>query len=283
LDQEISPHESCSRYHSNVKKNRWIKEEVKRYYRRILPPIVGRLNQRFNLTTVLWKDYHVMALFQQCSFAATVNSSQSAFCSLLTIDEMELLSYAQDLREYWRLGEGSRSLTSRLSCRLWTAILSKILELSESSLSSDYRPIGVFRFGHKPTVMLLLQLLGLETDTRHCLAEKNASWRSHLYANATWGQIKSRTFRMSRWIPFGANAIFEVYRCHSSTPYKQSEKSVETSNMNVRVLLNEELVRWPAGACSNSPSELCPLEKLLHYYRHSIDCSFHDLCGSNKI
>eukprot|EP00455_Lapot_gusevi_P034397 TRINITY_DN3790_c0_g3_i1.p1 TRINITY_DN3790_c0_g3~~TRINITY_DN3790_c0_g3_i1.p1 ORF type:complete len:546 (+),score=79.24 TRINITY_DN3790_c0_g3_i1:86-1723(+) len=248
--------------------------------------VASALNTRLKLSSELaFSVDDANSLWEGCAFEASLLNRTQYLCSLLLKEEVELFNIREDIEKYYLLGYGND-----LNWQMATLLLADVFQSMErvagnSKLSTDptipsnlnvegkkmtrsaakrtlrlsnlyksHAPeILNLRFAHAETVGPLLALLQLFHDDA-------------LNAQLPLPTLLSRQWKSYQLLPFGANSVFYLYKCPSSTyltSFFHNEKQI------------------PLPACQNAM--YCPLSTILRYYSQAASFNFNSICASSSL
>lgn len=115
--------------------------------------IAERINKQLRVQPPI-KPIHVEYIYRACGFEVSFFGNTSTWCSLLTDNDILVLEYFADLRNYYTYSYGS-SLNSKLACQLVTSIVRSV----DSFLKGISNVKATFKFGHAETIYFLITLL----------------------------------------------------------------------------------------------------------------------------
>lgn len=211
------------------------------------------LSKHFNITVA---DVQHMYLF--CAYEVAINGS-SQWCSIFEEDELDLVEYLYDVKNYWKRGYGYK-INYNMSCLLLKNLTESVRNAVEAKRENSTHPLAIFHFAHAETLIPLLCIMGLFNDTEPLRASNSHKQRDRL-------------FKTSEMSPFSGNVAVVLYSC----------ERLETKNLKsqffVQVLVNEKVAALP---CCNS-TELCPVVQFLACFGDIKGwCDFPEICNSHK-
>ncbi|XP_062499808.1 multiple inositol polyphosphate phosphatase 1-like [Corticium candelabrum] len=259
VDNEMRFFDLCHKYINNVhveknnassERKKFFKgEEMNRLAREISLKLTGNKSDNALL------PYDVVQMSRACVFESVFSErGESPFCLLFDLDQWEVVSYAMDLKNYWKRSYGSE-INWKMSCPLVRQIYYEMKNYSENKIK------GSFRFCHAETVIPLATILNLFKPSEHLLASNFAYHRN-------------RQFRISKIAPMSANLLFVVYDCKQAT--NKDCQRTSSNNIYIKLFLNEEETEIPG--CTK-PTGLCSLNELGQQLYESIyNCRFDEMC-----
>ena len=162
-----------------------------------------KIKQRLNYTDNKEFGYEVVdAIRSLCAFVI-MNHNDPSWCSLLDADDLAVLNYADDLKNFYEHSSGNE-LSYKIICVLLADIIDSIKDFEKGE--SEAR--GVFRFASSGTLFSLFTILGLYENGTRLLANN--------YDKAYDGNRKFP----SRSVPMSANIAFVLYNCSSNDEFK---------------------------------------------------------------
>ncbi|XP_039965091.1 multiple inositol polyphosphate phosphatase 1 [Bactrocera tryoni] len=169
----------------------------------------------------------------------------SAWCAVLTSEQVTILEYEDDMKYYYKLGYGYEENT-RLNCRAAQDML--------THLNSETTPNVVAYFAHTSGVQTLLAALGIAKDNTPLTA-----------ANYNRSDYKWRTSNLD---PFASNFIAVKYECNDNMP----DKAIFFLNQNAVEL------DWCDGSLCDWPEVLKQYQSL-----YTADCSNFYCAGASAV
>ena len=182
-----------------------------------------------------------------------MNRKDTSWCSLLEEEDIKVLEYQGDLKNYYEHSYGNK-LSYEIICPLLSDITQNPENLRDfSTKKTEFR--GVFRFTSSRTVISLLTMLGLFQNTTRLRADN-------------YPQNAKRDFTSNR-VPISANVAVVLYECNSTDTAVKLEYKLQ-------VLVNEEPVSLPC--CDGKMT--CVLDEFLSRFKGTVDnCDFDAICS----
>ncbi|XP_076811028.1 multiple inositol polyphosphate phosphatase 1-like isoform X1 [Clavelina lepadiformis] len=216
--QLLRTFDNCSKYSNAVENNKTADFEHKKF-----------LNSQVFQRTIAAVSYYfekpitapdVISLYQLCTFESAL-FEQYNICDLFTIESLQVMEYAADLKHYYKTGYGY-DINFQLSCRLLQDIILRLdiaLRKSETERNSSV----VLRFGHAETLIPLLCFLNFYKDGIPLTAD---SFQLHRHM---------RLFRTGTFSPFAGSVMFLLYH------------SISEAHLPVKlaVISNDHLIKMP--------------------------------------
>ena len=159
------------------------------------------------------------------------DSNGSNFCSVLSSEAAEAISYAYDLKKYYS-GSYPANISYEISCVLLKEFLTDLTDNSKPYL----------RFGHQETILPFFALLGLFKD------EPILDYQTPDFQN--------RKMMLSYVVPFAANIALIKYQSHSG-------------DTHVQIIVNEQVVTVPG--CETEYCTIPQLTHILNNTQYSCD------------
>jgi len=245
-DKLLRFHDNCPNY-QKVKDQSSI--EGDKFLAKYLPIIKLKIQEKLGDHGNNWvTETLVDQMHHACIFDIALENRSDHFCTLFDREDMEILEYADDLKEFYRKANGFE-INYRMSCLLITEMIN-IFELKINGNRKIKHELAKLRFAHGETVIPVLSALGLYKPNNN----------SEMSSDSTPQQIRNRVWKSSIANPFGSNIALILYNC--SNVFK------------VKILHNE------APVIINGCNDIyCPFEVLKHQLRDYINCSFDNICG----
>uniref|UniRef100_A0A0A1X3Q6 Multiple inositol polyphosphate phosphatase 1 n=2 Tax=Zeugodacus cucurbitae TaxID=28588 RepID=A0A0A1X3Q6_ZEUCU len=196
---------------------------------------IGEISKRLGFQYSL-ESSDVELMWDMCRYEQAWQVDRiSAWCAVITSEQVNILEYEDDMKYYYKLGYGFEENT-RLNCRAAQDLL--------MHLNSRTTPNVVAYFAHTSGVQTLLAALGIAKDSTPLSAE------GYNRTDYRW--------RTSNLDPFASNFVAVKYECNG----KISDK--------VMFFLNQNAVEF--DWCDGS---LCDLPEVLKQYHslYTTDCS----------
>lgn len=249
-DKLLLPYDACPRYAIDVLDQGL--EEVEKFIEGPeIKNLTKRLEERLNITGDLSLTFdQVENIFRLCAFGL-MNRNDSSWCSLLDEEDIKVLEYQGDLKNYYEHSYGNK-LSYEIICPLLVDIIQNLRDFTTNN--SEFR--GVFRFSSSGTVISLLTMLGVFQNTTRLRADN-------------YQQNDKRTRFKSNMVPMSANVAVVLYACNSTNEAGKLEYKVQ-------VLVNEEPVAVPC--CDGKIT--CGLDNFLSCFMETVDsCDFDAMCS----
>ncbi|KAH7108250.1 phosphoglycerate mutase-like protein [Auriculariales sp. MPI-PUGE-AT-0066] len=236
----------------------------------------------------------VFAMLQTCAYE-TVALGYSQFCELFTAEEHRGLGYAADLRFHAgsfgsRVGPANGiGWTRELLARLDAMVEGKSAHVSNYA---DLKQNG-WKWGLNTSLVgdsVTFPLTGsIYVDATHdtviagVLAALNIS-DLHRFERLPRRRIPrtDKRFHSAKLVPFGANLVGQVIKCHNGETARSDENSHSTKSVHsyIRWVLNDAIIPLRgSGDCPSSTLGLCPLGTFMKAIRQRLrEVNFIDLC-----
>ncbi|XP_058806693.1 multiple inositol polyphosphate phosphatase 1-like isoform X2 [Phymastichus coffea] len=231
----------CDRWKIEVDENpETYKEKNSLIQSQILGKVLDNVSKRVGFKVNYEEVYY---LYMICAFETAWDATKnSSWCDLLSLDDVKVLEYVEDLELYWVDGYG-HELTYKQACPALRDMFT-FFDSSEKALATAY-------FSHSGTVLKLLSILGVAKDDKPLTFQ---SYSSHL---------NSRKWKSSLIDAFASNIAFVLYDC-------------EKQGSSILLLHQEREVQIP-GCSSKS---LCPVSQMKDIFPDTEqECRFNALCS----
>ncbi|XP_067858652.1 multiple inositol polyphosphate phosphatase 1b [Heptranchias perlo] len=205
-----------------------------------------------NITTNM-----VEATFYLCIYEFILKGVVSPWCDLLDKDDVEVLEYLGDLKQYWKRSYGYK-INGLSSYQLFQDIFQYLDQtIEESERNQPISHTAVLRFGHAETLLPVLTLMGYFKDDRPLLANN-------------FEEQRNRKFRSGRIAPFAANLILVLYQCNEAQGLGEKYK--------LQLFLNEKPLPFP-----HSGNLVANYEEVKNCYQHLIEAlKFSNVCDDSS-
>lgn len=256
----------CPKYIKSVDKNKMAIREYTDFQQTSSPEINAHVAGRLGITELTLSTDEITSLYKMAAVEFAIVGSH-LFTDLLSTSNLDLLEYAVDLKNYWKLGFGY-PINYKQSCPL----LADIFTNMDAAVNGLKYKKGVFYFGHAETTIPLMTLLGLFHDERPLKADN-------------YRQQRDRQFRTSKISSFSSNVAFVLHECDSDQLVKNEMDSKSSDGIGSRrhmleLLVNERPVNIQSVSCSG---KLCPYETIRRRYATYIDdCDFNKTCSLHR-
>ncbi|XP_066595136.1 multiple inositol polyphosphate phosphatase 1 [Prorops nasuta] len=242
-DQVLRFYKRCHKWKVEIKENPSANMEKHKFISStIVADTIKNISNRINYEI----NYEIAHLiYTMCGFeTAWYTNKVSPWCQILSLNDMKVLEFAEDLEYYWIDGYGF-PLTYKQAC-------SAMLNMFKFFESKDKGKVVAY-FTHSGTILKLLALLGVAKDSNplkhnsYLIHEETRSWKT-TYIDA-----------------FATNIAFILYNCMYNGP-------------SILVMHQERVVNLP-GCPYNKP---CPLSTMKALYPdHDEECLFESMCSLN--
>ncbi|XP_062927691.1 multiple inositol polyphosphate phosphatase 1-like isoform X1 [Mobula hypostoma] len=187
----------------------------------------------------------VEATFYLCTYEFILKGIVSPWCDLFDKEDVEVLEYMADLKQYWKRSYGYE-INGLSSHKLFQNIFQYMDQtIEENERNESISHTAVLRFGHAETLLPVLTLMGYFKDERPLLADN-------------FEEQKNRKFRSGQISPFAANLIFVLYQCNESQSIGEKYK--------LQLFLNEKPLPFPQNG-----SLVTDYDEVKNHYQHLID------------
>ncbi|KDO34621.1 hypothetical protein SPRG_00684 [Saprolegnia parasitica CBS 223.65] len=244
-DVELRFFDNCPRYLRDVRNNKTAMTiETKRFEASArAKALVDELHRALQLPPTAQLSFsELKTIYDACSYDVALFHDRRTWCRLFSVKALRLLDFYADLKKYYECGTGYE-----ISYAIAAPLLAQMLRTMEAAASNPLGVVGYFRFAHAETVLPLVCLLGLCTDTK-------------LLAAFDDDEIAHRVFNVAAISPFAGNVVFHLFACGDEH--------------RVQLLLNERLVRLP----SCGEKGYCTLPELRTIYAAALTYNFTEHC-----
>ncbi|XP_034110590.2 multiple inositol polyphosphate phosphatase 1-like [Drosophila albomicans] len=207
---------------------------------------IANITKRLRLSKLYKEDIDMM--YKMCRFELAWKPKESSvWCAVFRPEEVTVLNYAEELKNYYGSGYGFNA-SDKLNCLVVQDLL--------TVLNSTESPNVVAYFAHSPGLQMLLVSLGIAKDDEKLRADN-------------FENMANRKWKLSELVPFGANFVAVKYNC-SEAADNVTEKAL--------FFLNEKPVefKW----CKNG---LCNWSDVLKTYHIFSDANCKEFyCKKEK-
>ncbi|CAG8976227.1 hypothetical protein HYALB_00010773, partial [Hymenoscyphus albidus] len=226
-----------------------------------LPPITARLNALVsgNLTFAT-SDVSIFPYL--CGFESQITGQFSPWCSVFTAAELLQYEYAQDLRYYYGIGDGT-DLSSKMMLPFLNSLL-RLLGKGPGQMGQGKN--GTFKVPDIVTAFLNDGQLTELVAATGVMGDQKPLNGSAIPAAEEWKYVASRFVSMRGTVaferlscsPVAEEEEEEQFACDPprAPPSNSTEGGKETY---VRILLNDAV--YPVPTCQNGPGRSCALEE----------------------
>ncbi|XP_069756753.1 multiple inositol polyphosphate phosphatase 1b isoform X1 [Narcine bancroftii] len=187
----------------------------------------------------------VETTFYLCIYEFTLKGVVSPWCDLFDKEDVEVLEYLGDLKQYWKTSYGYE-INGLSSHKLFQNIFQYIDQtIEENERNQPISHSAVLRFGHAETLLPVLTLLGYFKDEHPLLANN-------------FEEQRDRKFRSGRISPLAANLIFVLYQCNETQSLGEKYK--------LQLFLNERPLPFP-----QTGNLIAGYDEVKNHYQHLID------------
>jgi len=257
-DGVLQFHSVCPRYVREVDDNDTATEEVEKWLDHILPNIAEKIKQKINPSLppgFNFEEDAVPWVWSACQSDVVVQQDDRFWCSLLDVDDIINLEYAEDLESYYEDGHGHRvnyESATLLLQNLFSNLESVIAATRENRSSVAPVQRAYFIFAHATDIASLLALMGFYRD-----AELLRAIETHR-DNHKW--------RLNELAPFAANILWILYHCNNEQ--QPDEYRLEMFHNEKEMLIG--------GSCGNQL--FCPVETVKKTFQPQLSLSFEEVC-----
>ncbi|XP_038629744.1 multiple inositol polyphosphate phosphatase 1b isoform X3 [Scyliorhinus canicula] len=161
--------------------------------------IMSNMAKKLGISSSAINTNMVEATFYLCTYEFILKGVISPWCDLLDKEDVEVLEYLGDLKQYWKRSYGYK-INGLSSYKLFQDLFQYMDQtIEESERNQSISHTAVLRFGHAETLLPVLTLMGYFKDDHPLLANN-------------FKQQKHRKFKSGRISPFAANLILVLYR-----------------------------------------------------------------------
>ncbi|XP_051883820.1 multiple inositol polyphosphate phosphatase 1b isoform X2 [Pristis pectinata] len=187
----------------------------------------------------------VEATFYLCTYEFILKGIVSPWCDLFDKEDVEVLEYLGDLKQYWKRSYGYK-INGLSSYKLFQNIFQYMDQtIEENERNEPISHTAVLRFGHAETLLPVLTLMGYFKDDHPLLANN-------------FEEQKNRKFRSGQISPFAANLILVLYQCNETQSLGEKYK--------LQLFLNEKPLPFP-----QSGNLVADYDEVKNHYQHLID------------
>ncbi|XP_060657782.1 multiple inositol polyphosphate phosphatase 1-like isoform X2 [Drosophila nasuta] len=208
--------------------------------------ISGSPNASASLTKLYKDDINLM--YKMCRFELALKPKEnSVWCAVFKPEEVTVLNYAEELKNYYGSGYGLNA-SEKLNCLVVQDLL--------TVLNSTVSPNVVAYFADSLGLQMLLVSLGIAKDNDTLRADN-------------FEKMANRKWKLSELVPFGANFVAVKYNCNEAAD-NVTEKAV--------FFLNEKALEFEG--CKKG---LCNWSDVLKRYKHFSDANCKEFyCKEEK-
>ncbi|KAG5889971.1 hypothetical protein JTB14_020259 [Gonioctena quinquepunctata] len=219
------PFDNCPNWPNNVNNDPLIKSEMERFkekpeYLKMVRDVFQRLGFRYSQNASIIDDIYEACRYEKAWYI----QRRSPWCIAFNKEQLKLLEYAYDLKEYYKAGYGSEA-SKMVGC----GPIKDLYERFERTVNGNPDGNkGTFLFTHATNFESVLATLGIAKDFTAPTADN-------------YYQQSRRNWKVSMLTPFAANLAAALYECRGTEKYK------------VMFFLNENPVEFPdcsVGLCS---------------------------------
>ncbi|XP_062586200.1 multiple inositol polyphosphate phosphatase 1-like [Saccostrea cucullata] len=257
-------HDNCVHFSETVDKNKTATSEYSKFK---YGPEVADIAKKLSVVLGLPEEAGVTpddlnTIHQLCAFEEALTESGSQWCQFLNEENLEVIQYMNDLKQYWKKMYG-HDISSAMSCPLVSSIFTALDKVIQANNADEDFEAAVFGFGHAETLAPLYAALGLFKDDPQLKAD---NFKIHQ---------NNRQFRASKVLPFSGNFAVALFQCDS---VDEQDVMNDDSEYVVKFYVNEKPVNIPA--CGK---KVCPYDQVRDYYKGQVDkCEFHKMCRNPK-
>ncbi|XP_055378734.1 multiple inositol polyphosphate phosphatase 1 [Condylostylus longicornis] len=193
VDPVLNPYAGCDRWEEQNKNDKSNNASEYNIFinSEIMKDTVRRISRRLGFKFALSRA-QIDTVWDMCRFEQAWHPNRnSPWCAAFTPEHVTVLEYAEDLRNYYKVGYGNE-LNSRIAC---SAVQDMVRHLNNSN-----EPHIAAYFTHSANIQLLLTALGIAKD------------RDALRAN-NFHDMKNRNWKSSELAPFASNFAAIKYSC----------------------------------------------------------------------
>ncbi|CAK8694379.1 unnamed protein product [Clavelina lepadiformis] len=254
-------HKNCEKYMVRVSRNVSATPEFKAFLNGpLVEGIVKGITRRLGFPkgaidrSVVWKMYTIGCYYQQW-----VDNENGPWCAAFTREELEILSFAEDIRNY-EMKSRKISISYEKNCFVSKEIMSSLLDSRTEDMLDQPHLAGRFRLVHTSNIVT--------TVANFRLYEVDEPLTSQNFESK-----RNREFSFAKMVPTAANLVFVLYRCDDpslAVDYK------------VQVLWNENVVPVPGCPQEGTVGQLCDLDEFMRIYPTFVVGSLHE-CDQDEI
>ncbi|XP_078079711.1 multiple inositol polyphosphate phosphatase 1b isoform X2 [Mustelus asterias] len=215
--------------------------------------IMSNMAKKLGISPAAITTNMVEATFYLCTYEFILKGIVSPWCDLLDKEDVEVLEYLGDLKQYWKRSYGYK-INGLSSYKLFQDLFQYMDQtIEESERNQSISHTAVLRFGHAETLLPVLTLMGYFKDDRPLLANN-------------FEEQKNRKFRSGRISPFAANLVLVLYQCSGARSLGEKYK--------LQLFLNEKPLPFP-----HSGNLVADYGEVKESYQHLIESlRFSNVC-----
>lgn len=231
-DYLLRPYDQCPKWNEKIAYDEAKKFEESEIFQKLVKDVSTKLGFKYTLEADQIDDIWDMCRYEQSWKILEL----SAWCSVFSPAQVEILEFKEDLKYYYKSGYG-KALNQKIPCELIKDMLTRI--------NSTENPKVVAYFTHSAMIQTFLTALGGFDDKEPLLAD--SYWKA-----------KYRKWRVSQFGPFSANVAIVRYNCPN-----------EQVRDRVTFFINQVALDLPW--CTDA---LCDLHKFMEQYKEFLngDC-----------
>ena len=244
-DNRLRFFDTCSKYVRDHSTDMPV--EVDKSRETILTPIANKISK------IIGKEVsgkEAETLFQECFYkwiGEDVDKRRPIdrkLCELFSNDDIDLISFRKDLKEYYKKGPGSEVFNgTKISCGLMGDIIKDLKTVDDGDIT--------LRFAHAETLVPIYSLLNVGTNAAPPMSDWSAK------------QIENREWKLSKICPMASNVAFLKLSCPSISASPQ-----------ILFLLDEKQHDWSLPTCHG---KLCPLDEFEAAFPEN-NCNWKGMC-----
>ncbi|XP_076103926.1 multiple inositol polyphosphate phosphatase 1-like [Mytilus galloprovincialis] len=244
-------YERCSKYMKEVDDNDEILKEANLFEAGSkISNIVQKVQTKLGTSNISIDFDDIFVIHQICAFELGLNG-QSDWCQFFNIDDLRVISYWDDLEEYYKTGYGY-PINWQQTCPYTSYVFERFEDaVTNSEKPNSIPPIDIF-FGHQDTILPIFTAFGLFKD-------------SGSFTATNYDANINRKFSSSEITPFSANIAFSLYRCGANQKHA------------FKIFVNEDPVNIPA--CGGT---VCAYSDVKSYYKELAQCDFDKICDTSS-
>ncbi|XP_067908618.1 multiple inositol polyphosphate phosphatase 1b isoform X2 [Heterodontus francisci] len=215
--------------------------------------VMSNMAKKLGISPEAITAHMVEATFYLCTYEFILKGIVSPWCDLLDEEDVEVLEYLGDLKQYWKRSYGYK-INGLSSYKLFQDIFQYMDQtIEENERNQSISHTVVLRFGHAETLLPVLTLMGYFKDEYPLLANN-------------FEEQKNRKFKSGRISPFAANLILVLYQCNKAQGLEEKYK--------LQLFLNEKPLPFP-----HSGNLVADYEEVKNCYQHLIEAlKFSNVC-----
>ncbi|XP_041066297.1 multiple inositol polyphosphate phosphatase 1b [Carcharodon carcharias] len=248
----------CEKFKNLVENNNTALQQVEIFKKGPeMERIMSNMAKKLGISPKAITTNMVEATFYLCTYEFILKGIVSPWCDLLEKEDVEVLEYLGDLKQYWKRSYGYK-INGLSSYKLFQDLFQYMDQtIEENERNQSVSHTAVLRFGHAETLLPVLTLMGYFKDDYPLLANN-------------FEEQKNRKFRSGRISPFAANLILVLYQCNEAQNLGEKYK--------LQLFLNEKPLPFP-----HSGNLVADYGEVKNCYQHLIEAlKFRNVCDDHS-